>query len=996
LQTDQFSGEKPSLIQTRAGLRQNFYPLIVLAALCLIFAPLFVSQMAQNPPKVKGGQVTFEGLRSLDKPVELEGDWVLNWHAPLKDGQSQPRPPMLIRVPGAWEGKVTPAGDQLTDKGSVTYSLTIKYLPPGMYRLYVPTIFGASRISINGRVMSTHGKIGSDGQNTRHFPRSHDIPFDHDSGDITVAIDVATFLVRSNGIEAAPVVGLSDPMQTWFALRWAQEFMIQVSLIVLMVFSMVVFLFRRTDLSSLFVALNCLGIIPISLIVGFDNLYLIILPNVNYTFMWASAYIGGYLALLGFLSAVHLLFRSESSKIIFKFLVVGVFIFSIAHVLFFVMFGLYSGSAFFVFTPIIMIVCFCSIFYTLISAAINGRDGAAALLIGMGAAAGAILMVALVASGGINPDFARGVNYGALGTMIFLFAHLVVLAERWSQTISLSEKMNEDLRQLLEVNSSITSEMELEALLVRIVQVTTRILGAERSSLFLFDGKTSELWSLVAEGVTTREIRIDSKDGLVGACFTKGEIINVQDVYTHPLFKPEIDEQTKFKSNSILSMPITARDGRKLGVMQALNRKNGNGFDLSDVARMRAFAAQAAIALDNASLFSEVLASKNYNDSILQSMSSGVVTLQNGAKEARLNDAAARILGITRTQAESRNARRFLERTNPWIMAEIDAVGAGALSKEFFDHDLITGRGEKISANLSIVPLHDVNTTTGVLLMIDDISSNKRLEGAMRRFMTQEVMDQVLAQKDELLFGSACDASVLFADIRNFTTMAEKLSPRDVVVMLNEIFTDLFDAVSDADGVLDKYIGDAVMAVFGAPLATGRDATNAVASALRMQEMIAAINTRRLARGDIELRLGVGISSGEVIAGTIGSPKRMDYTVIGDSVNLAARLQDITKTYGVDIIICEATANQLDPSILIRELDEIKVKGRERAERIYEVLIEPLPDGLATAYARGRAAFAKGNRDGAVNAFRAALKLDPDDGPSAFMLGRAEKGDISR
>jgi adenylate cyclase len=204
--------------------------------------------------------------------------------------------------------------------------------------------------------------------------------------------------------------------------------------------------------------------------------------------------------------------------------------------------------------------------------------------------------------------------------------------------------------------------------------------------------------------------------------------------------------------------------------------------------------------------------------------------------------------------------------------------------------------------------------------------------------MTQEVMDQVLSQQGDLMFGTACSASVLFADIRNFTTLAETLSPRETVDMLNEIFTDLFDAVADYGGVLDKYIGDAVMAVFGAPLTRGDDAQNAVRSALKMQDMMATINARRLARGEPALKLGVGIASGEVVAGTIGSPKRMDYTVIGDSVNLAARLQDLTKSYGCDIILCERTAAMAGNFAQVTEIDQIQVKGRVQLERIFEAV----------------------------------------------------------
>jgi adenylate cyclase len=253
----------------------------------------------------------------------------------------------------------------------------------------------------------------------------------------------------------------------------------------------------------------------------------------------------------------------------------------------------------------------------------------------------------------------------------------------------------------------------------------------------------------------------------------------------------------------------------------------------------------------------------------------------------------------------------------------------------------------------------------------------------------------VLGHENDLLFGAACEASVMFADIRNFTAMAEQLSPREAVDMLNEIFTELFESVAAFDGMLDKFIGDALMAVYGAPISGANDAANAVASAIQMQVLITKINVRRRERNLEDIRLGIGIASGEVIAGTIGSPKRMDYTVIGDSVNLAARLENSTKYYHADIIVCEKTAASLSTNILKRELDLIRVRGRQKPSTIYEIL--PRQDGdlaaqaaLVTAYALGRKHLASGEWAEAITAFDHALTIAPDDHPSAIMRERAK------
>jgi adenylate cyclase len=254
-------------------------------------------------------------------------------------------------------------------------------------------------------------------------------------------------------------------------------------------------------------------------------------------------------------------------------------------------------------------------------------------------------------------------------------------------------------------------------------------------------------------------------------------------------------------------------------------------------------------------------------------------------------------------------------------------------------------------------------------------------------------VDQVLDHgENELLFGTACRASVLFADIRNFTSLAETLQPRQTVDMLNEVFAELVDAVAANDGMLDKFLGDAVMAVYGAPLSSGRDPRNAVESAVTMIDMVEALNARRRRRGRSELRLGIGIATGDVVAGTIGSTKRMDYTVIGDSVNLASRVQQLTKLYQVDVMICEATAAELDGAVPLRELDTLRVRGRQGAAKVFQVLtgLEASWTPALDPYARGREHLAERRWTEAAAAFAEAVAADPDDRPSALMLERAK------
>jgi adenylate cyclase len=181
------------------------------------------------------------------------------------------------------------------------------------------------------------------------------------------------------------------------------------------------------------------------------------------------------------------------------------------------------------------------------------------------------------------------------------------------------------------------------------------------------------------------------------------------------------------------------------------------------------------------------------------------------------------------------------------------------------------------------------------------------------------------------------------------------------------------------------------MAVFGAPLSSGRDPLNAVESAVTMRRMLGALNLRRRERGQPEIRIGMGVATGEVVAGTIGSPKRMDYTVIGDCVNVASRLQALTKTYGVGVLVCEATAAAIGTALPLRELDTVRVRGRRRPSRIFQVVTDdrPLPADTAQAYQCGLGELQRGDFAAATQAFQRAAQSDPFDAPSAVMLERA-------
>ncbi|MGB3790599.1 MAG: adenylate/guanylate cyclase domain-containing protein [Phormidesmis sp.] len=312
------------------------------------------------------------------------------------------------------------------------------------------------------------------------------------------------------------------------------------------------------------------------------------------------------------------------------------------------------------------------------------------------------------------------------------------------------------------------------------------------------------------------------------------------------------------------------------------------------------------------------------------------------------------------------------------------------------DIDQVVGWNRSI--NLTVNPLSDPQGgVRGGLVVLEDISQEKRMKTTLYRYMTPSVAERVMALgEDVLMVGERKDVTVLFSDIRGYTTLTEKLEAAQVVSMLNEYFETMVEAVFHCEGTLDKFIGDALMAVFGAPLPLENHAWSAVQSALDMRRRLKVFNADRRMQEQPELRIGIGLSSGEVVSGNIGSQRKMEYTVIGDGVNLSSRLESITKQYGCDIVLSEHTFELCQDKIWVRELDLIRVKGKLEPVKIYELIgdrTQPLDmktKSFLDLYTKGREAYKAASFDLAIALFRLAQALRPGDRAIELHLSRAQ------
>ena len=267
-----------------------------------------------------------------------------------------------------------------------------------------------------------------------------------------------------------------------------------------------------------------------------------------------------------------------------------------------------------------------------------------------------------------------------------------------------------------------------------------------------------------------------------------------------------------------------------------------------------------------------------------------------------------------------------------------------------------------------------------------------KLRSAFLKFVPPQVIDDMLsssASQQQTNNNEKRNVVILMSDIRNFTSISEVNTPEDVVNFLNTYFTAMVNIVKKYGGTVDKFMGDAVMVLFGAPISYMDNAKRAVCAAMEMYSQLKQIQYEQLKFPEgMKLDIGIGIHYGDVIVGSIGSEDKTDYTVIGDTVNLASRLESLTKLYGAKILISQTVKNELDSSFNFMLLDSVKVMGKKESVQIYRVDEKALPEEYTQIYEKGFKAYSEGTFSLAVPYFEKALELMPDDKASKIMLER--------
>ncbi|HEY9666512.1 MAG TPA: adenylate/guanylate cyclase domain-containing protein [Coleofasciculaceae cyanobacterium] len=612
------------------------------------------------------------------------------------------------------------------------------------------------------------------------------------------------------------------------------------------------------------------------------------------------------------------------------------------------------------------------------------------------------------------------------------FSPLIRLIIESSRSFYAATQKQRAAEALLKATRSLaSSSLNLEETLKRVMDEAKNLMNADQSTLWLLDAETNELWAKIQQqdGSLT-ELRVPMGVGFVGKVAQTGKPLNIPfDLYNHPDAgnSRKFDQSTGYRTCSLLGMPIFNAEGELIGVTQLLNKKKPGefpaynpedwpnapdcwkaSFNRSDQEFMQAFNIQAGVAIQNAKLFetvkqqyetiqqqyAQIQQQEQMQRDILRSLTNGVLSTNAAGEIITANPSAKHLLGLSDEDTlEGRSILDVIQLKEGdfprWLQAALAARNEKARQQFYPDQTLLSDTGsESNSVHLSINSIADASDASnvyGALVVMDDISDEKRLKSTMYRYMTQELAEQLLSSGEAKLGGDAAEVSVLFSDIRGYTNLVESMEPEEVVSMLNEYFGQMAEPIFSHKGTLDKYIGDAIMAVFRSPTQLEDHAWRAVQTALEMRSNLAEYNARRLAEGKKAIRIGIGIHSGTAISGNIGHSRRMEFTVIGDDVNLASRLEGTTKLYGCDIAISSSTYNTCDHRLWVRELDIVRVKGKIHPVSVYEVVgrrSDPIPETKQKAielYEQGREYYLKRKMALALEKFDAVLAINKDD-----------------
>jgi len=532
----------------------------------------------------------------------------------------------------------------------------------------------------------------------------------------------------------------------------------------------------------------------------------------------------------------------------------------------------------------------------------------------------------------VPPIVYQGVNQLSLGLPKIL------------KKVKALEDERSGLQALAEIGQYVNSSLELEVVLQIVMDTIIRLTNAERGFLMLRNDQ-GELNIHIArnweqESIEPSEFAISHT--VVNRVAEEGQPLLTTNAQEDPRLTGQ-ESIVAYNLRSILCVPLKLKD-EVIGVIYTDNRIRSGIFTHKERDLLAAFANQAAFAIANARLFdsvkrtlAEVTALKNLMDNVFASIASGVLTADIEERIMMCNHAAEVILGRASKDIIGRDLEEVILPLSPFLGSHLEQVmRTDELVVGLEASTNLPDRGQ-VDISLSLSPLKDIqHTTHGVAIVLEDLTEKKRLE-AQRKLFERMVSPAVIDQLDPnslQLGGRRAEITTLFADIRGFTSYSEQVEPEELVATLNHYLAAAADAVLNEVGTVDKFLGDAVMAWFNAPIPQSDHTLRAIRSALAIRDAVTRLHQNSTTQ--FEFSFGVGIHVGDAILGLVGTESRMEYTAIGDSVNTAKRIQENAKAG--QILLSQAAYEKVMREVRVVPVEPIHAKGKKQPVVVYQLI----------------------------------------------------------
>ena len=512
------------------------------------------------------------------------------------------------------------------------------------------------------------------------------------------------------------------------------------------------------------------------------------------------------------------------------------------------------------------------------------------------------------------------------------------------QKLEALEAEHKNLTALAQIGGVVNSSLELEEVLRIVMDNIVGLTGAERGFLMLRDEK-GEMVTRIARNWSQESIK--SGEGamsgtVVQRVIESGEAIVTTNAQQDQRFSGQASV-VALNLRSILCVPLKVKNDL-IGVIYADNRIRTGTFSEAKRDLLAAFSNQAAVAIENARLFTslrrtleEVTELKNFMDNVFYSITSGVITANTEDVIMLVNRAAETILGQGTSAIVGHSLDEVLASAAQQIrphLVEVRKSDHAIIDLEITHIDPARG---SLDWRLNLAPLKDAGQKTqGVAIVLDDFTERKKLE-AQRRLLQRMVSPAVLDQIDPSslqIGGKKVDVTALFADVRGFTAYSEKHSPEDLVAVLNRYLAACAEAVLDQEGTVDKFLGDAVMAWYNAPLPQPDHTLRAVKTALAICDAVAKLHGEL--PPEAHLSFGIGVHYGDAVLGWIGSEKRLEYTAIGDSINTAKRIQENSAKN--QILISRMAYDRVRDDVQAKPAAPLVAKGKTQPIEVFEIV----------------------------------------------------------